>query len=329
MVMDKNLRLFVIGGSSGGHRAIKAILSKIPKDINATFLVVLHSAFDSSNSYAEILKDKAHLRVVDAEDDLMIEENTVYFAKPNHHLFVCNDKILLSKGPRENLFRPSIDVLFRSAAVAYGNRCVGVLLTGRLNDGTNGLDSIQKCGGLTIIENPETAEFRGMPLFAQRTIDIDYTVNLEDMADVIVKIAKEPIPEQKDIPIHIVRENDIAMRIKSQIGLQNKLGKKVPISCATCGGPLWKMKNSNPERYRCHVGHAFTQEALLKSQDTSLEEALWVSIRTLEEKRTLLKSIIDEYERKGMKKLILSYKDKIEEVSAHIQNIKSVLQLRD
>ncbi|WAC03145.1 chemotaxis protein CheB [Lacinutrix neustonica] len=327
--MAENFRTFVIGASSGGYRALKKILCDIPTGLNAAFLVVLHSAFNSTNSYASILKKNVDLTVVDAENGMQIEVDTIYFAKPDHHLFISNNKILLSKGPRENLFRPSIDVLFRSAAVAYQNRCIGILLTGRLNDGTNGLDAIQKCGGLTVIENPETAEFSGMPLFAHKTIAIDYVVNPENMAEVIRKIVKEEFPEDKNVPINIVRENDIAMRIKSQISLQDKLGKKVAMSCATYGGPLWKMKNSNPVRYRCHVGHAFTQEALLKSQDASLEEALWVSIRTLEEKKTLLNNMIIEYENKGMKTLAESYNNKIEEVSEHINSIKSALQLND
>ena len=327
--MRDNFRLFVIGASSGGFRAIKMLLSDIPKGLNAAYLVVLHSAFDASNSYSKTLGMHLELNIVDAEHDMNIEPDTVYMAKADHHLFVRDSKMLLSKGPRENLFRPSIDVLFRSAAVAFHNRCVGVLLTGRLNDGTNGLDAIQQCGGLTVIENPETAEFSSMPLYAKETIPIDYVVNLEDMAGVITAICNEAPPEIKDVPSHIKKENNIAMRIKSQIELQEELGDQVPISCASCGGPLWKMKKSNPERYRCHVGHAFTQEALLKSQDQSLEEALWVSIRTLEEKKTLMESMISDYEKRGMNKLTKSYKYKIDEVSEHIRNIRGVLQLDD
>ena len=327
--MDNDFRLFAIGASSGGFRAIKQILSDVPRGLNAAYLIVLHSAFDASNSYAKSLEKSVELTVVTAEDHMEIRPDMVIIAKPDHHLFVRDSKVLLSKGPRENLFRPAVDVLFRSAAVAYKNHCVGILLTGRLNDGASGLSAIQQCGGLTIIENPDTAEYSSMPSYAKETMDIDYIVNLEDMANVIVSVASENLPQSKTIPIPIIKENDIAMRIKSQIGLQETLGKQVPISCASCGGPLWKIEYSNQDRYRCHVGHAFTQEALLKSQDSSLEEALWVSVRTLEEKRTLMKTMVNDYKRKGMLQLIKSYSHKIEEVSEHIKNIKSVLKLND
>ncbi|MHA7056983.1 chemotaxis protein CheB [Aquimarina sp. M1] len=328
--MSKDLRIFVIGASAGGLKAVKTILVGIPQGLNAAFLVVVHNTFKSSNSFFKVLANKINLEIKEAENHLLIEPDTVYVARPNHHLFVKNDnKIVLSKGPRENLFRPSIDVLFRSAAVAFKNRCVGILLTGRLNDGTNGLVAIQKCGGLTIIQNPDTAEFGDMPLFAKSTIDIDYIVNLEDMAGVLQKITEEEIPVEKEIPLSIIKENDIAMRFKSQVGLQKELGQQVPLSCAECGGPLWKMADSDPERYRCHVGHSFTQEALEQSQEASLEEALWVSIRTLEEKKTLLRRMADEYDRKKMTSLSASYANKIEEVTEHITNIKAVLQLND
>ena len=329
MNSQKHLRVFVIGASSGGYRAIKEIFAEIPRGLNAAFMVVLHSAFNATNTFTSFLNKNIDLDVFEAEHEMEIKPDTVILAKPNNHLFITKSRILLSKGPRENLFRPSIDVLFRSAAVAYQNQCVGILLTGRLNDGTNGLDAIQKCGGLTVIENPETAEFNGMPLFAKEAIDIDYEVNLEDMAKTIKEIAALDLPPKKEVPHSIVRENEIAMRIKSQISLEDELGTQVPISCASCGGPLWEMKNGVSKRYRCHVGHAFTQEALLKSQDASIEEALWVSIRTLEEKRTLMKSMLKEYEKKGLKQLMKSNASKIKEISDHIENIRTVLQLND
>ena len=283
--MTKETRIFAIGASSGGYKAVKKILSDVPTGLNAVYFVVVHTSFNASGSFADSLEKKIELPVKKAKDHMEIELDTVYIAKPNYHLFIREDKILLSKGPRENLFRPSIDVLFRSVAVAFKNRSVGILLTGRLNDGTNGLDAIRQCGGIIIIENPATAEFQDMPLFAQQTLPIDYTVNLEDMAGVIQKVTQEALPQAKAVPQSISRENEIAMRIKSQVRLQKDIGYQVPMGCAECGGPLWKIENSNPERYRCHVGHSFTQEALLECQEKSLEEALWVSIRTLEEKK--------------------------------------------
>ncbi|HEA19548.1 MAG TPA: chemotaxis protein CheB [Pricia antarctica] len=327
--MGITFRLFAVGASSGGRTAITKFLSEIPGTINAAFVVAVHGAFDTPSFFAGVLGQKTELGVVEASQGLSIEPGMVYIAKPNHHLFVHEGKILLSKGPRENLFRPSIDVLFRSAAVAYGNRCVGILLTGRLNDGTTGLEAIKKCGGRAIVQNPKTAEYSDMPGFARETVDIDYVVDLEDLAEVIQNIMHEDLPLAKEISSKLIKENCIATKIESQIATEEILGHQVPISCSTCGGPLWKMEDSKIDRYRCHVGHAFTQEALLKSQNEALEEALWVSLRTLEEKRMLLKRISNDYSDRGSKSLARSYSDKIDEVSKHIGKLRTVLQLKD
>jgi len=325
--MTRSPIIFVIGASSGGFRAVSRMMSHIPKGLNASYLIVLHSAYNTNNALSSLLAQHTDLDVCDAEHGMEIKPDTAYIAKVNHHLFVRDSKLFLSKGPRENLFRPAIDVLFRSAAVAFQNRCVGILLTGRLNDGTNGLECIQKCGGTTIIENPETAEFSSMPLYAKESMEIDYIVNIQGIPQLIKTLSARDLPPQSPVPAHIRRENEIAIKIKSQIGLQEDLGTEVPISCASCGGPLWEMKDSNPKRYRCHVGHAFSQEALLKQQESSVEEALWVSVRTLEERRNLMTSMARDYEKKGMKQLVKSYDHKIEEISEHIKSIKSVLQL--
>ena len=327
--MTTNFRFFAIGASSGGRAAITEFLKTVPKTIHAAFAIVVHSSFDAPSIFASILQQKIELEVEEASNGKMIAAGKVYICRPNYHLFVEKGRLMLSKGPRENLFRPSTDVLFRSAGIAYKNTCVGILLTGRLNDGTSGLEAIKKCGGLTIIQNPATAEFRDMPANAHRLVEIDYVVNLEDMAAVILRVMNEDLPVEKEIPKSLMRENEISMKFRSQIAADESIGHQVPISCPSCGGPLWKMEESGINRYRCHVGHAFTQEALLKSQNQSLEEALWIALRTLEEKKMLLGRMQSEYADSGMKNLSSSYSEKITEVSKHIVKLRIVLKLHD
>ncbi len=209
-----HLRLFVIGASAGGHDAVIRTLSGIPKQIDAAFLVVIHSLYDVPTNFSEYLDKKLELTVKDAEDEEDIRPGIVYMSRPNQHLAVVEGKIQLSSGPRENLFRPAIDVLFRSAAVAYGHRTVGILLTGRLNDGTAGLLALKKCGGLAVIQNPKTAEFSDMPLSAQQAVAIDHVVDLAEMPSIIQEITQQPLPPAKTIPNHLIREAGIAMKIK-------------------------------------------------------------------------------------------------------------------
>ncbi|MGB5944093.1 MAG: chemotaxis protein CheB [Leeuwenhoekiella sp.] len=323
------MKLVAIGASAGGRKAVTKIFKEMPQDVDAAFVLVIHSAFDTPSFLSKALQKITSLNVIDAEDDMSLERGCIYIAKPDHHLFVRSNKIQLSKGPRENRFRPAIDVLFRSSAVSYSNECIGVLMSGRLSDGTAGLDAIKMCGGIAIVQDPKTAEFGDMPSYAVETVDVDVIADLNDLTEVIAKAIKTPAPEPQHIPQRLIRENEIAISSSSQIALENDLGKQVPLSCASCGGPLWEISNSKTKRYRCHVGHAFSQEALLFSQDESLEETLWVSLRTFEEKKTLLNRMASDYEERGPKMLAKSYRDKVEEVSRHITKLRSILELQD
>jgi len=327
--MNRSTRFIVIGASAGGRVAITEILEHIPNTIDAAFAVVIHGSIGSSSTFVKTLSEKTELKVFEAKDGMSIERACVYICKPNFHLYVQKSRLCLSKGPRENLFRPAIDVLFRSAAVTYKNKCIGILLTGRLNDGTSGLEAIKRCGGLAIIQNPATAQYGDMPANAKQNVAVDYVVNLEDMPDVIIGMLEEDLPKEIKVPPSLFKENQIANKFKSQIEKDERLGHQVPISCPSCAGPLWKMENTKVERYRCHIGHAFSQEALLKSQNDSLEEAVWLALRTLEEKQVLLKKMTSDYSNGGLNNLSNSYSDKIAEISKHIAKLRDVLQLHD
>ncbi|WP_051199757.1 chemotaxis protein CheB [Christiangramia echinicola] len=324
-----NNRIFAIGASAGGRTAIQAILKDISPEVNASFLIVVHSSYDMISSFTSYLNKKIQMEVLDAQENMEVKKGKVYVALPNQHMVVIKGKIMNSNGPRENLFRPSIDVLFRSVAVDFGNRCVGILLSGRLNDGTVGLEAIKRCGGETIIQNPETAEFSGMPLTAQKFVDIDYCLELEEVGDIIRKLTDEPLPEEIEIPYTIRREAEIATRIRSQVKTEDFLGEKVPMSCASCGGPLWKIKDTEIERYRCHVGHSFSQESLLMAQNENLEETLWVCLRTLEEKKVLMLKMAENFKNKGSGHISRSYSDKIQEVDEHIDRLRELMDIRD
>lgn len=148
-------------------------------------MVVLHRSLEAPSIFPKILSKKLGRVVLEAENGAPIGKEGIYIAKPDYHLFVHDGRTYLSQGPRENLFRPSIDVLFRLAAVAYGNRCVGILLTGFLQVGTAGLEAIKKCGGLAIIQDPTTAEFGDMPAYAMENVAIDHIVGIGEMAGLI------------------------------------------------------------------------------------------------------------------------------------------------
>ena len=268
------------------------------------------------------------MEVLESKIGTKTQVGKVYVSKPDNYLFVHEKKISLPNGPRENLFRPSIDVLFRPAGVAYGNCCVGIFLTVCLNDGTARIEAVKKCDGLAVIQDPATVEFNDMSPKAAETVAIDYVVNIEDMSGVITKIIQEDAPTRIDLPVSIARENKIAIKI-GQIALEDKLEKQVSFSCSTCDDSLWVIEDSKVNRYRCHVGHVYFEEALLKSQNNASEDILWIAKRTLEKKKMLLERVYRDCHKKGVRPPTTTHSEKTGGVQEQINKLRNVLQIPD
>lgn len=180
-----------IGASAGGLNAILDLVSQFPADLNAAVFIVLHLSKASLGTIlAEKIKQNTALGCHIARDKEKIQKGQIYIAPPDAHLLVKNDHILIGHGPAENRFRPSIDVLFRSAAAHFTERVIGVILTGMLNDGTNGMSAIKQSGGYCIVQDPNEAEYPDMPLSVLETIEVDYSVSLKKMGKVIASVIK-------------------------------------------------------------------------------------------------------------------------------------------
>ena len=327
-MMNDKTRIVVIGASAGGHSAVKKILSKIDKNINAVFMVVQHITADASTFYGAILNKKTNLKVVYAQDGQKLETGTVYLSIPDHHLLVNKDSIKLSKGPTENLSRPAIDPLFRTAATSYGNRVIGIILTGLLNDGTSGLMAIHSCNGISIVQDPEEAEYKDMPLSALENAKPTYCSKLSSIAQKIEELVSEDIVPEMNIPAYIKKEAEISMGVDSNIPLENDIGSKVGLGCPNCGGPLWQMENHKHfPRYRCHTGHSFTQESLLKGQSGKVEESLWLALRTLEERKNILRKTLEHQEEREMSSLLNITQRRLQETQTSIDHLKQSMQI--
>lgn len=327
----QDFRVITIGASAGGYHSVLSILGHFSEKVNAAFFVVIHGGFRSVEGLVANLKKSSSLNVLSAQHNQEIKPGNVYLSQPEKHLAVHEGKMILTAGPRENLFRPAIDVLFRSAAVAYGNRCIAVLLSGRLNDGTAGLDAVIKCGGTVIIQDPESAAFPDMPRYALSVITADHILDLQGIQEQLARSVNGPLPAQKQTPAYLERENQLSWEISSQVETEEHLGNQVAKSCPSCGGPLWQLDEESTgfPRYRCHVGHAFSREALLEGQDSSIERAMWISLRTLEEKRNLLERMLSDYQERDLKSLVSSYSDKLEEVKTNIKSIRRVMEINE
>lgn len=182
----------VIGASSGGMNALKILFSLLPKGFNIPIIIVQHVSSHSDNQWIELLNDKSDLNIKEADEKEKIENGTIYIAPANYHLMIEKNKTFsLTIDERVNYARPSIDVLFESAAEAYKNKLIGVILTGSNNDGTKGLKRIKECGGFVIIQNPETAESSYMPVSAMAAVTPDAVKSLEEIIELLINIDKQ------------------------------------------------------------------------------------------------------------------------------------------
>ena len=185
------IKAIAIGASHGGIQAIKTILTALPKDINIPIFVVLHIGRNSNNSFIDILNKTTKLKVKEAEEKEKICKNMVYFAPPNYHLLIEETHVLsLSTDEKVNYSRPSIDVTFETACWAYGDKLLGILLTGANNDGARGLKCIKLNGGKTIVQNPKTAVSPEMPASAIKLFSPDYVLNLDEIGKKVTDLVK-------------------------------------------------------------------------------------------------------------------------------------------
>ena len=199
--MDRK-EFIVIGTSSGGINALKELVAALPADLKASVFVALHVAPYSIGILPEILERAGRLPASNAKDWEGIEQGRIYVAPPDFHLMVePSGHMRVTRGPRENRFRPAVDPLFRSAAHAFGPRVVGVILTGWLDDGTAGLWAVKERGGTAIVQHPDDCDAPAMPLNAIKHVEVDHIVPLKEIAPLLVRLTESPAGEKGERPV--------------------------------------------------------------------------------------------------------------------------------
>lgn len=280
------LNVVAVGASAGGVEALTHFAAGLPPDLPYAVLVAMHMPVEAPSVLARIMDRSGPLPAVQAVDGERLQPGTIRVAVPNRHLLVHDHRILLSEGPTENSHRPAINALFRSVALTFGQRAVGVLLSGVLDDGTLGLAAIRSRGGATIAQSPGDALFSAMPLNAIGAGVVDDQLGALEMGGLLKQLADRVFEEREMKPDgRMELENRIAMarRFATDIGAE-ALGPPSGYTCPDCNGALISVNEGN---YRCHVGHAWTAEALLRARDEEVESALWVALRSLQEKAKL------------------------------------------
>jgi two-component system chemotaxis response regulator CheB len=294
--------------------------------------VTLHFPEHGYSVLPRILSRAGVLQAVHAADGDAIVHGRIYIAPPDYHLMFAPTHLRLVRGPKENGNRPAADPMFRSAAVTFGERVIGVVLSGSLDDGTAGLTSIKRHGGLAIVEDPESALFPSMPRSALEHVQVDRVVPVRQLAKVLEELMAEPIaepisgpaisPAQRDIV-----ENELAsgnLRAMTHAEEQHP-GVVSSFSCPDCGGVLWELRDGEFVRFRCRVGHAWTGDALFEEQRRVLDEALWTALRSLEESASLARQIAARQRSRGSDSLAMRFEAQAAATESRAEVIRNVL----
>jgi two-component system chemotaxis response regulator CheB len=283
--------IIVIGASLGGIEALRELAAGLPRDLPATVLVVQHIGATGLGLLPELLQAVSPLTASNARDGEPLRKGHIFVAPPDHHLLVEAPGIIrVTRGPKENRTRPAIDPLFRSAALAFGPRVIGVVLTGMLDDGTAGLWAVKARGGMAVVQHPEDALAPSMPMSALKNVEVNHCVPLKELAPLLVRLTSEAAGKEATPPkiTYMETEVNIAREDRaSERGLL-EMGDPSLYACPECHGVLLQIKEGSNVRFRCHTGHAYSIETLLAEFTEKTEEVLWSSIRSIEETVFLL-----------------------------------------
>jgi two-component system chemotaxis response regulator CheB len=288
--------VIAIGASAGGLAPLKEIVRGLPPDLPAAVFVVIHTHPRSPGFIAGILEREGQLPASNAVNGEEILKGHIYVAPPDRHLVIEDGRVLLSQGPKENRMRPAVDPLLRSAAHEYRQRVVGVILSGNLDDGTSGLWSVKRRGGVAVVQDPREAECSEMPRSAIRDVKVDYCLPAAEIAPLLVRLARDPANEGEadetgggmEIEMRIAKNGEAANHDVE------RLGEPSAFTCPECHGAFREIHEGELVRFRCRTGHAYTAASLFEELSESVEDEIWDSIRALEEFASLAHLLADQ-----------------------------------
>jgi len=293
------LDVIVIGASAGGVGSLQRVAERLPASLPAAVFVTLHLPEGMRSVLPQILERAGPLPAVHAENGQLIEPGCIYVAPPGFHMTLERDRVRVTRGAREHGLSPAIDPLFRSAALAFGPRVIGVVLSGQLDDGTVGLADIKRAGGVAVVQDPDETAFQSMPKSAIAHVNVDYILPADEIGRMLEHLVlEEETADRQPVPADSTARSELDVLTNHQ-DEREKPGEPSPYGCPDCGGVLWELTDAEVLRFRCRVGHAFTAETLLTTQAHAVEQALWSALRALEEQAAVKKRIAERLRRHG------------------------------
>lgn len=324
--MNPGRDLILVGASAGGLEPLQLMLAGLPPDLPACVLIVLHTSPHGGGRLVEVLRRQARLPVQYAREGEAIRPGHVFVAPPDFHLMVDEGVLRLSREATEHFTRPAVDPLFRTAAAAYRNWVIGVVLSGAGSDGTLGLVAVKRRGGVAVVQDPEEAATPSMPGYAVRHIAVDHVLPSEEIASTLDRLAREPVSrevgEQPDV---VAEAGEIAIRHQLAQIRGERRGQPSVFTCPECDGTLWQV-DEPVIQFRCHVGHLYSGEELLEGQFGATHAGAWKLLRYLTDQAVLARQLAQKAELDGRLHSAQAYERRAQEAEAHAHCLHRLLE---
>lgn len=317
--------IVVIGSSMGGIEALSSLARQLPEKLPAAVLVVQHVSPESPGVLAEILSLKGAMPAVMAEDGMALDTGRIYVAPPNRHLLATASGIRVSFGPRENRSRPAIDPLFRTAAVNFRSRVIGVVLTGLLGDGAAGLLAVHRCGGMALVQAPDDAAYPDMPLRALDLVKDARKFVMNDLGGLLVRHCGEPAPAPPQIPEGLAIETKLTEQSMAMENWGLVPSQPTNFTCPECKGAIHEIREEGLTRFRCRVGHAYSSHDMLGDKAKAVEESLWMALQSLEERTQMLELLASDDRQHGRLRGAGTYSERAKETRLHADRLRNLI----
>jgi two-component system chemotaxis response regulator CheB len=266
-----NQDIVAVGASAGGVEVLLTMAASLPADFPGSIFVVLHSPPGYRSALPELMSNRGRLPASHPLHGEPISPGHIYVAVPDMHLLVRQGAMEVVRGAKENGHRPAVDALFRTASTAYEGRVVGVVLSGHQDCGTAGMLSVKARGGVSVVQSPETAAVPEMPQSVLARAPVDHVVTPDELAPLLARLATVSAGRAAPPDAYVQQVEG------------TRLGTPAELTCPVCQGVLTQAKPGVFEHFRCHVGHTFSLEALVREQGEEMERAMWAAVRSLEE----------------------------------------------
>lgn len=325
MARQRGAGVVAIGASAGGVEALRAVVAGLPPDLPAAVLVVLHIPRYAPSALPGILDRSGPLPTVPAMHGSLARPGTIYVAPADHHLLLRDGHLQLSVGPTENGHRPAIDPLFRSAARAYGPGAIGVVLSGSRDDGAAGLAVIVERGGQAIVQEPDEALHRSMPVHALEQVAVAHVIPAAKIGALLGELVGDGAAP-------------LALRPDPQLAAEDQIVELGPLttdavptarpsgfSCPSCHGVLFELDGDPAPRYRCRVGHAWSPGSLAAEQAAAVDHALWVTLRAMEENAAMNLRLAEVAEGRERRRAAALYRQRYEFTKAETGRLRELI----